>query len=72
MSVIAEIETQALSLPEQDRARLTGQLIALLPDNFIDEDEIEEALPRSREMDENPETVLSHEEFFKFFEDRFK
>jgi hypothetical protein len=72
MSVINEIEKQALSLPEQDRARLADRLIASLPENFIDEDEIEEALHRSREMDENPDTVISLEEFDRFFEERRK
>ena len=72
MSVIAEIEKQALSLPEQDRARLADRLIASLPVDFIGEDEIEEALRRDREMDEDPSKVISHEEFFKFFEDRLK
>lgn len=72
MSVITEIEKQALSLPEQDRARLADRLIASLPIDFIDEDEIEEALRRDREMDEDPSKVISHEEFFKFFEDRLK
>lgn len=70
MSVIAEIEKQALSLPEQDRARLADRLIASLPEDFIDEDELEEALRRSREMDEDPSTVISLEEFDRFFEER--
>lgn len=72
MSVIADIEKQALSLPDQDRARLADRLIASLPLDFIDEDELEEARRRSREMDEDPSKVLTHEEFFKFFEDRRK
>jgi hypothetical protein len=50
MSVINEIEKQALSLPEQDRVRLADRLIASLPEDFVDEDEIEEALRRDREM----------------------
>lgn len=72
MSVIAEIEKQALSLSDQDRARLADRLIASLPEDFIDEDEIEEALRRDREMDEDPSKVLSHEEFFSFFKNRRK
>jgi len=70
MSVIAEIEKQALSLPEQDRARLVFRLIASLPEDFIDENEIEEALRRDREMDEDPSKVILFEEFDKFFENR--
>jgi hypothetical protein len=72
MSVITEIEEQALSLPEQDRARLADRLIASLPEDFVDEDEIEEALRRDWEMDKNPDMAIPHEEFFKFFEDRLK
>jgi putative addiction module component (TIGR02574 family) len=72
MSVITEAEKLALSLPEQERARLADRLIASLPPDFIDQDEIDEALRRSREMDEDPSKVVTHEEFFKFFEDRRK
>lgn len=72
MSVIAEAEKLALSLPENERAKLGDRLIASLPPDFIDEDELEEARRRSREMDEDPSRVLTHEEFFKFFEDRRK
>jgi putative addiction module component (TIGR02574 family) len=72
MSVVAEIEKQALSLSDQDRARLADRLIASLPQDFIDQDEIEEALRRSREMDEDPSRAISHEEFFKYFEERRK
>ena len=71
MSVL-EIEELALGLPEQDRARLADRLIASLPEDFIDEDEIAEALRRDKEMDENPEMAISHKEFFKFFGDRRK
>lgn len=62
MSVINEIEKQALSLPEQDRARLADRLIASLPENFIDEDEIEEALRRDREMDDDPSKIITLEQ----------
>ena len=72
MSVIADIEKQALDLPDQDRARLADKLLASLPPDFTDDEEIEEALRRSREMDKDPNRVISHEEFFKFFEDRRK
>ena len=72
MSVIAEAEKLALSLPDNERARLADRLIASLPPDFIDEDELEDALRRDREMDEDPSKVLAHDEFFKFFEDRRK
>jgi len=70
MSIVADIEKQALDLPEQDRARLADSLIASLPPDFTDDEEVEEALRRSREMDRDPSRVISHEQFFKFFEDR--
>ena len=70
MSVIAEVEKPALSLSDNERARLADRLIESLPEDFIDEGELEEARRRSREMDEDPSKVLTHEEFFKFFEDR--
>ncbi|CAN5603492.1 hypothetical protein BH24ACI3_BH24ACI3_08660 [soil metagenome] len=72
MSTVAEIEKQALDLPEQDRANLADRLIASLPSDFTDDGEIEEALRRSKEMDRDPSRTISHEEFFKFFEDRRK
>lgn len=72
MSIIADIEKQALNLPDQDRAKLADRLLASLPPDFTDDKEIEEALRRSREMDKDPSRVISHEEFFKFFEDRRK
>jgi hypothetical protein len=68
MSVISEAETikQALSLPDPSRAKLAEKLIASLPSPFVDEDEdwVEEALRRDREMDGNPDSVMSEEEFF--------
>ena len=70
MSVIADIERQALGLPDQDRAKLADTLIASLPPDFIDEDELIEARRRSREMDGQASKVLTHEQFFKFFKDR--
>ena len=72
MSVIAEAEKLALSLSANERAKLADSLLMSLPDNFIDEHELEEALRRDREMDEDPTKVISHEEFFKFFEERRK
>ena len=70
MSIIADIEKQALSLPDQERAKLADRLIASLPPDFTDDAEIEEALRRSREMDRDPNRVISHEQFFRFFEER--
>lgn len=70
MSVIADIEKQALDLADQERARLADRLIASLRPDFTSEEELEEGERRSREMDEEPGSVLSHAEFFKLFEER--
>lgn len=72
MSVIAEVEQLALTLTDNERARLADKLIASLPEDFIDNDEVEEALGRSREMDDDPSKVIPHVEFFRFFRDRRK
>lgn len=72
MSVIAEVEKLAFSLPEQERAKLADRLWESLSEDFIDEAEIEEALSRDREMDEDPSKVISHDEFFNFFRARRK
>ena len=73
MSVIAEAEELALSLSDSERAKLAEKLIASLPGPFIEDDDdgIEEALRRSREMDENPETVISMEKFDEMIKKRF-
>ncbi len=70
MSVITEVEELALSLPASDRGKLAEKLIRSLPSpGWDDEDDgIEEALRRSREIDENPEMSLTEEEFFASFE----
>lgn len=71
MSVIAEVEKLAFSLPEKDRARLAKDLLVSLRGASIDDDDgVEEAMRRSRELEENPEMAISHEEFLQFFKDR--
>ena len=70
MSVIAEIEKLAFQLPYSDRAKLADRLIASLPVDFIDEEEIEEALIRSREMDEDPTRVISLEQLDEMIANR--
>jgi putative addiction module component (TIGR02574 family) len=76
MSVVSEAETieQALKLSDASRAQLAEKLIASLPAPFVDEDEdwVEEALRRDREMDENPDSVMSEEEFFASLRDYIK
>ena len=76
MSGISEAETieQALKLSESGRAKLAERLIASLPSPFADEDEdwVEEALRRDREMDENPDSVMTEEEFFHSLREHIK
>jgi putative addiction module component (TIGR02574 family) len=76
MSVVTEAETieQALKLPDSSRAKLVEKLIASLPAPFVAEDEewVEEALRRDREMDGNPDSVMTHEEFFTSLREHIK
>lgn len=71
MSLISEAEELALNLSVSDRAKLAEKLIASLPSPFVEEDDnwAEEALRRDREMDENPDSVMSHKEFFRSLRD---
>ena len=74
MSVVAEVEELALKLSNSERGRLANTLIASLPSPFVADDDnwVEEALRRDREMDENPESVMTHDEFFASLRDHIK
>ena len=61
-TAFADIEKLAFGLSEEQRAKLADSLFRSLPETFIDEDEIEEAARRDREMDENPAMIMSLEE----------
>jgi putative addiction module component, TIGR02574 family len=66
MSAVADVEELALNLSASERGKLISRLIESLGSPFEDEDEdawIEEAVRRDKEMDENPDSVLTHEEF---------
>ena len=71
MSVIAELEEKAMSLTKMERGALASRLIASLGSPFEDddEDEIEVAVRRSKEMDENPEMMMSEEQFWAGLEE---
>jgi len=56
------VEKLAFSLPKNERAKLAERLWESLPEDFIDEAEIEEALRRDREMDEDPSKVITLEQ----------
>lgn len=66
MSTIADVEELALGLPASERGKLAAKLIRSLPSPGWDDDDdgVEEALRRDREMDENPDAVLTEEQFF--------
>ncbi len=70
MSVIAEVEQLALTLTDNERAQLADKLIASLPEDFIDDTEIEEALRRSREMDEDPDRIITLEQLDEMIANR--
>lgn len=71
MSVVTELEEKAMSLTKMERGDLATRLIASLGTPFDDdnEDEVEVALSRSNEMDENPDMVMSEEQFWASLEE---
>ena len=73
MSVIAEAEELALSLPAKERGELIAKLIRSLPGPSIDDDDdgIEEALRRSDELKQNPELGISIEELDRRINKKF-
>jgi len=66
MTMIAEVEEKAMKLNKAERGELASRLIASLGSPFDDDEEdiIELALRRDKEMDDHPETVMSEEEFW--------
>ena len=68
MSVVSELEEKALGLSKMDRGKLISKLIDSLGSPFEDDDEdawIEEAARRDKQMDDDPESVLTHEQFME-------
>ena len=61
---LAEIEQQALALPDRDRASLAAKLLDTLPPTGTDvsDEEVEE---REREMGSGKVTAISHQEFVR-------
>ncbi len=72
MSTITKAEELVLSLPVADRAKLAERLWQSIPEDYIDQEELAEAMRRDREMDENPESVMTHKEFFASLRDHIK
>ena len=73
MSVVAEAEQIALSLPVKERGELIAKLLRSLPGPFIEDDDdgIEEALRRSDELKKNPEMGITIEELDRRMNERF-
>lgn len=71
MSVVTEAEELAMNLPKAERGRLASKLIVSLGSPFEDDcdDIIELSLRREKEMEENPETVVSEDEFWASIEE---
>ena len=72
MSIIAELEERAMGLTKKERGELASRLIASLGtpfDSDDDEDLVELALRRAKEMDENPDMVMSEEQFWASLEE---
>lgn len=63
MSKVSNIYTQALDLPEDQRASLASDILDSLPAILSDADDgLAEARRRSKELDENPSMAVSWEE----------
>jgi hypothetical protein len=58
MSVIAEAEKLVFSLSEKDRAELVGKILRSLP-IYAEDGGLAEARRRNREMDENPDSIIT-------------
>lgn len=73
MSAISEAEKIALSLPAKERGELIEKLVRSLPGPFIEDDDdgIEEAVRRSKEMDEHPEMSITMEQLDEMIQKRF-
>jgi len=59
---LAEIEQEALALPDRARASLAAKLLDTLPppETDVSDEEVEE---RERELDSGRVTAISHQEF---------
>jgi hypothetical protein len=61
---LAEIEQNALALPERERARLAARLLETLPPPAVDVSD-EEVDQRDRELESGQVQPISHEEFVR-------
>ncbi len=69
MVTLPEIEQTAMQLPDRERAALAAHLLDSLPSVLHDEDDgVAEAIRRDAELDTDPETGVSLQEFRQSFE----
>ena len=61
---LAEIEQEALALPERERASFAAKLLNTLPPGETDVSD-EEVASRERELDSGQVAAISHEEFLR-------
>ena len=60
---VNDLQAAVMRLPEDQRARLAGDLLASLPAILVDDDDgLAEAGRRLKELDENPEAGCSWDE----------
>lgn len=71
MSVIAEAEKLVFSLSEKDRAELVGKILRSLP-MYAEDGGLAEARRRDREMDENPDSIITMEQLDEMIANRPK
>ena len=68
MVTLRELEEQVLKLPEDQRAFLAAQLLESLPAILHDDDAgVAEAMRRDAELERDPASGMSLEEFKKSF-----
>ncbi len=68
MVTLAELEMQAMKLPDDQRAKLAAHLLGSLPAILHDDDAgMAEAIRRDEELDRNPAAGMTLEEFKKAF-----
>ena len=64
MSTLTEIESRAMSLPDDQRATLASRLLGSLPAVLRSEDDgVAEALHRDAELEKDPSMGMTMEEF---------
>ena len=66
---LAEIEQEALALPDRDRASLAVKLLDTLPPpgTSVSDEEVDQ---RERELDSGQVTPISHQEFIRQVQDQ--